>query len=83
MSHRVELRPQVLDDLAVSLDRVASVDAVAIDERRAAILEAIELRERLVAAQPQSRRAAQRLATAKRIAALLNDNPASPDDAAE
>ena len=59
--------PQVLDDLAVSLERLASAPTVAAPDKRAAIAEALQLRKRLVLAQPGSAYQASRLDTSKRI----------------
>jgi len=69
--------PQVLDDLALVLERLAALDLLPLVQRRAAIDEAMALRERLLAASPGSLPAAQRLEVARRVASSLPPDPAS------
>ncbi len=61
--------PQVLDDLAVSLERMAVADDADMVTRQAAASEAVAIRERLVAAMPDSPWHAERLAVARSVAA--------------
>ena len=61
--------PQVLDDLAVSLERLGRADKMDAPQRLDAVREAVLLRERLVAAMPDSDFYAQRLTTARNILA--------------
>ena len=63
--------PQLLDDLAVSLERLAGTDTLALDDRQAALQEALHLRERLVSATDQSAYHVGRLKNAKRQAESL------------
>ena len=65
--------PQVLDDLAISLERIAVADAAPIAERQAAAQEAVALRQRLAAALPDVPAQRERLAVAERLAASLEN----------
>lgn len=59
--------PKVLDDLAVSLERLASSAALDTDVRRQTASEALGLREYLVETLPDSQRHQSRLAVARKI----------------
>ena len=65
--------PQVLDDLAVSLERLAAAQATDVGGRKAAIAEAIALRERLVAATHGAHYYVQRLERAQTLADTVNN----------
>lgn len=68
--------PQNLDDLAVSLLRIANLDGADKALRRAAIIEALELRERLVRVYPGLPFYAERLDDARRVAfEVMGDLP--------
>ena len=65
--------PQVLDDLAVSLERLAAAQATDVGGRKAAIAEAIALRERLVAVTHGAHYYVQRLEHAQTLANTVNN----------
>ena len=69
LRHALGDNPQVLDDLAVSLERLAQMDGGApVTERKAAMQEALNLRERLVEATQQSPWYVTRLERAQQMA---------------
>ena len=64
--------PQVLDDIAVSQERLAQLDTLPTKDRIEAMQEALALRERLVAATKQSQYYIKRLQGARGLAQRLN-----------
>ena len=65
--------PQVLGDVAFSLERMAAADAAPTADRRAAAQGAVSLRQRLADALPDMPAHRDRLAVAERLAASLED----------
>ncbi len=72
--------PLVLDDLALALERMASLTTQPHQDRVAAIHEALALRRRLVAALPSSDGHARRLAVAEQIESQLTRDLAALED---
>ena len=69
--------PQALDDLAVSLERLAAEPSVVVIERRSSIAEALAIRQRLETAMPQTGKYALRLVVTRQIAASIGVSPSS------